>query len=276
VLLITDQSASVLRLIRVANAMPVTYGPFGFRPPVVLEVKPAFNGELQDRQTQGYLLGNGYRIYNPVLARFSAPDNLSPFGEGGINAYAYCAADPINAIDPSGHFRFSFTGALKRLGILKKTANRAGTQLVPQTGSEVLVSGITASPFKGQSSYTENLAIASGVVTARKTPSLNSINEATQEALKKVRLANRNRVQNLLRTDIPKPAPSRAPTPLTTPQPPPRSYIDTSLPPGLSARSRYKNTATSSRQPNYPDGVTYGSQQNGRIRSAANNPPGLG
>ncbi|WP_369790733.1 hypothetical protein [Rouxiella sp. WC2420] len=27
----------------------------------------------------------------------------SPFGEGGINPYVYCAGDPINRAAPSGH-----------------------------------------------------------------------------------------------------------------------------------------------------------------------------
>ncbi|EGH35731.1 hypothetical protein PSYJA_44541, partial [Pseudomonas syringae pv. japonica str. M301072] len=37
--------------------------------------------------TGHYLLGNGYRAFNPVLMRFNSPDSLSPFGEGGVNAY---------------------------------------------------------------------------------------------------------------------------------------------------------------------------------------------
>jgi hypothetical protein len=35
--------------------------------------------------------------------RFNSPDSLSPFGEGGLNAYAYCIGDPINRRDPTGH-----------------------------------------------------------------------------------------------------------------------------------------------------------------------------
>ncbi|AVI87072.1 conserved hypothetical protein [Pseudomonas syringae pv. tomato T1] len=65
--------------------------------------RPGFNGELLDDITGHYLLGNGYRAYNPVLMRFNSPDSLSPFGEGGLNAYAYCAGDPVNRSDPSGH-----------------------------------------------------------------------------------------------------------------------------------------------------------------------------
>lgn len=64
---------------------------------------PGFNSELADPLTGHYLLGHGYRVYNPVLMRFNSPDSLSPFAEGGINTYAYCAGDPVNHSDRSGH-----------------------------------------------------------------------------------------------------------------------------------------------------------------------------
>lgn len=75
-------------------------------------------GSHQDSPTGGYLLGNGYRMYMSALMRFSSGDSVSPFEGGGINRYAYCGADPINNIDPSGHisfavgFLFAFGGAL--------------------------------------------------------------------------------------------------------------------------------------------------------------------
>jgi len=65
---------------------------------------PGFTGEREDPFRGYYLLGNGYRAYSPALGRFTCPDSLSPFGAGGFNPYAYCAGDPVNHTDPSGHF----------------------------------------------------------------------------------------------------------------------------------------------------------------------------
>jgi RHS repeat-associated protein len=62
-----------------------------------------FNGALFEQRLECYLLGNGYRAYMPTLMRFNGPDSLSPFGRGGLNAYAYCSGDPVNRTDPSGH-----------------------------------------------------------------------------------------------------------------------------------------------------------------------------
>ncbi|WP_210330838.1 RHS repeat-associated core domain-containing protein [Mesorhizobium sp. NBSH29] len=60
-----------------------------------------YNGNLFDGSGY-YHLGNGFRAYNPALMRFHSPDSLSPFGKGGLNAYAYCMDDPVNRVDPSG------------------------------------------------------------------------------------------------------------------------------------------------------------------------------
>ncbi|WP_048958783.1 RHS repeat-associated core domain-containing protein [Enterobacter bugandensis] len=62
-----------------------------------------FNGERIDPVSGHTHLGNGYRAYSPILMRFTCPDNRSPFGDGGINPYAYCTGDPVNHSDPTGH-----------------------------------------------------------------------------------------------------------------------------------------------------------------------------
>jgi len=64
---------------------------------------PGFNGELRDSITGGTNLGNGYRVFKPSSLRFYSPDSTSHFGINAINPYAYCAGDPVNFVDPSGH-----------------------------------------------------------------------------------------------------------------------------------------------------------------------------
>lgn len=59
-----------------------------------------------DPVTGGYPLGSGYRMYQPELMRFTAPDDWSPFGDSGLHPYIYCGNDPINHVDPTGHVGF--------------------------------------------------------------------------------------------------------------------------------------------------------------------------
>jgi RHS repeat-associated protein len=66
----------------------------------------AFSAQLREPWADGYLLGNGKRLYMPSIARFGMPDRQSPFGRGGLSAYAYCLGDPVNRVDPSGEISF--------------------------------------------------------------------------------------------------------------------------------------------------------------------------
>ncbi|WP_241509542.1 RHS repeat-associated core domain-containing protein [Pseudomonas ovata] len=97
----TDRQGSLLAQLQARQLHRFAYAPFGYCPPAA---GIGFNGELPDPLTGHYLLGNGYRAYNPVLMRFNSPDSLSPFGEGGVNAYVYCTGNPVNRRDPTGHF----------------------------------------------------------------------------------------------------------------------------------------------------------------------------
>ncbi|MDQ0125889.1 RHS repeat-associated protein [Pseudomonas lini] len=103
-LLTTDQQRSVLTALDTNQPAPLIYTPYGHRPREKNFLSLlGFNGERPDPVTGHYHLGNGYRQFNPVLMRFNSPDSWSPFGAGGLNAYAYCRGNSINTRDPSGH-----------------------------------------------------------------------------------------------------------------------------------------------------------------------------
>lgn len=103
-LLCTDQQRSVLRrLNKNQPSQAVAYSPHGYHPhSIAMLGLLGFNGERPDRLTGCYILGNGYRAFSPVLMRFISSDDLSPFGKGGLNAYAYCLGNPVKYSDPSG------------------------------------------------------------------------------------------------------------------------------------------------------------------------------
>ncbi|WP_123357570.1 RHS repeat-associated core domain-containing protein [Pseudomonas frederiksbergensis] len=135
-LLVTDQQSSVLNVLAAARRNPLAYTPYGHRHPEngLLSLL-GFNGERPDPVTGCYLLGNGYRAFNPVLMRFNSPDSWSPFGEGGLNAYAYCVGDPVNRGDPTGHSNWLFSlfkGIANRLNIRTPSSAR---QVIGTAGS---------------------------------------------------------------------------------------------------------------------------------------------
>jgi RHS repeat-associated protein len=101
-LLHTDQGQSSLRA--TAEKHWSNYCLFGYcKRHIDTDSRSGFNGEIQEQPSGHYLLGNGYRVFNPLLMRFQSPDILSPFAQGGLNTYAYCNAEPLNFTDPSGH-----------------------------------------------------------------------------------------------------------------------------------------------------------------------------
>lgn len=89
-----------------------------------------FTGQLNEPASGRYLLGNGYRAYSPSTMRFDTYDDLSPFGAGGLNGYAYCAADPVNNLDPSGHIPFKgFFSLFSR--VLGKGVSKTPKSMIP-------------------------------------------------------------------------------------------------------------------------------------------------
>lgn len=108
-LLATDAQDSTVAIVS-QDQTTIAYNPFGKdNYPLGSSLLSRFTGQSLLTSGIGYLLGNGHRLFNPGLMRFHSPDSLSPFDSGGINAYAYCANDPVNRIDPSGRsFRSIF------------------------------------------------------------------------------------------------------------------------------------------------------------------------
>lgn len=115
-LITTDQHNSVLNALHPQCPRAVAYSPYGHR---IAESGfgslLGFNGQRPDPMTGHYLLGYGYRAFNPVLMRFNSPDNQSPFGKGGLNIYAYCLGDPVNGEDPTGHVPEFLKGRTKSI-----------------------------------------------------------------------------------------------------------------------------------------------------------------
>ncbi|PMZ99414.1 MULTISPECIES: RHS repeat domain-containing protein [unclassified Pseudomonas] len=96
-----DSQGSV-RLESDDTTRPLRYGPHGTEHDNTSLQPFGYAGERREPLTGCYMAA-GYRPYDPVLMCFLAPDSESPFGRGGLNAYAYCGADPVNRVDPDGH-----------------------------------------------------------------------------------------------------------------------------------------------------------------------------
>jgi len=130
---------------------------------------PGFNGERVDPLSYGYLLGNGYRFYSPGLGRFYAPDSLSPFGSGGFNPYAYCAGDPVNHTDPSGHLSWqAITGiTLGALGLVFSVVTM-GMSVAAAGGVLAAISSTSCTTMivGGLGGLADATGIASGILEA--------------------------------------------------------------------------------------------------------------
>jgi RHS repeat-associated protein len=107
ILLATDRQNSVLNAVGETGIDAIPYSVYGHSPLDASQSRLRFIGEFQELRTGFYPLGNGYRMYSPVLMRFISPDSylFSPFGVGWLNTYVYCEGDPINNFDLTGRFK---------------------------------------------------------------------------------------------------------------------------------------------------------------------------
>ncbi len=157
VLLAVDFKNSVLAEIDAGRTNRIAYSPYG-QQSAQLEVmtRLGFNGELREPGFDWYLLGKGYRAYNPWLMRFHRPDSLSPLDKGGRNAYAYCNGEPVMNSDPTGHspwalsrFVQALTDAVQTVAapVLRKTASLANSGVSQVLGAAKSVKKAFADNF---------------------------------------------------------------------------------------------------------------------------------
>ena len=120
VLLASDNSQSIIAEIADGKTNALAYSIYGEQSAQrKIVTRLGFNGQLREPKIGWYLLGHGYRAYNPRLMRFHSPDSWSPFGRGGLNAYMYCVGDPVNRVDPTGHSWLRlFAGLLDDAGVV--------------------------------------------------------------------------------------------------------------------------------------------------------------
>lgn len=102
-LTLCSESNSVMAELKGRNAVKRTQYTSHGEPSQALDSVLGYNGETREADTGWYLLGSGYRAYDPHLRCFHSPDSESPFGAGGLNPYAYCLGNPISFRDPTGH-----------------------------------------------------------------------------------------------------------------------------------------------------------------------------
>jgi RHS repeat-associated protein len=72
-----------------------------------------FTGKELDSSTGLYFYGARY--YDPQLGRFISADTIvqSPYDPQSLNRYSYCRNNPINLVDPTGHWWFIVAAIIK-------------------------------------------------------------------------------------------------------------------------------------------------------------------
>lgn len=186
-LLTTDLQRSVLHSLTVGQHQQPVYSPYGHRSPEGgLISLLGFNGERRDPVTGHYLLGNGYRAFNPVLMRFNSPDSLSPFGRGGVNAYAYCGGDPLNRVDPMGHyFAPALVTGLARGAMARRVFNIVDQVIsVPTAAVNKVVGGFSMASRRVGNFLDEASGARRNRLVDKKNEAINSLNDFKASSVK--------------------------------------------------------------------------------------------
>lgn len=187
-----DNKNSVLSESGAGDRREIAYSPYGHSEGAKGSL--GYNGELREAPTGWYLLGNGYRAFNPLLMRFHGPDSWSPFGKGGLNAYTYCLGDPIKWKDETGHM-VNPAKAVKAVSFIKQ----AKAEVAAEFAGRSLRGAVNTKAISTTVAETSTVSGARGMSTQVDIPVVNT-----------------------------RPISERPPMPL--PKPVPKSYLNSSNP----------------------------------------------
>lgn len=145
----------------------------------LVAARMGYNGQLHEPFGAWQALGNGHRIYNPVLMRFHSADDESPFARGGINAYAYCGLDPINHADQDGRGRFKimalglvFTGLTGALAAARNLVHPEDKTTQTILTIATIATGLTAASIGGYYFTTKFMKSRATSVSQQSTPGM--------------------------------------------------------------------------------------------------------
>ncbi|MCW8275483.1 RHS repeat-associated core domain-containing protein [Pseudomonas sp. PCH199] len=265
ILLLASDSKNTVLAEMAGSIHRIAYSPYGqqsSRQEVMTRL--GFNGELREARLDWYFLGKGYRVYNPRVMRFHSPDGMSPFGEGGLNGYAYCGCEPVMNVDPTG--RSFWSKLLKVWNFFDLSNSSSGPQLnalppQPSSGKGGILGAMGAA--MGNSRRTDPKAINKKPLgQSRKQTSAFPIQQSSNNAVKKsVQWAS----------DVKNPATSTNVTISTAAQSRPlsRSPSSNSVSSHSSSGSTPSTVSTVSNLSTYSQDSGYASSSGGSIRSNA-------